>query len=149
MSLHQPSGHFTLHKVFSPVTHLGFGVWGTPGSRVWVWGVMLALRTFPELVWRSVQNLVEIGPPVRACKGDIERHFYRYRLHDSMKFLSGLLGLMSLESYEGVNVLSKKGKRGVILWTHGICTSRGPLDQNLILKFQFVQLSSFQVHPSF
>jgi len=32
---------------------------------------MLVLRTFPELVWRSVQNLVEIGPAVRAWKGDI------------------------------------------------------------------------------
>jgi len=32
------------------VTHLGFGVWGTPGSRDWVGGVMLVLRTFPELV---------------------------------------------------------------------------------------------------
>jgi len=32
---------------------------------------MLVLRTFPELVGRSVQNLVEIGPAVRACKGDI------------------------------------------------------------------------------
>jgi len=58
--------HFTLHKVFSPVTHLGLGVWGNPGSRGRVWGVMLVLRTFPELVGRSVQNLVEIGPAVRA-----------------------------------------------------------------------------------
>jgi len=55
MSLRHPSGHFTLHHY---VTHLGFGVWGTPGSRGWVGGVMLVLRTFPELVGRSVQNLV-------------------------------------------------------------------------------------------
>jgi len=27
-------------------------------------------RTFPELVWRSVQNLAEIGLAVRACKRD-------------------------------------------------------------------------------
>jgi len=66
MSLHHPSGHFTFHKVFSPVTHLGFGVWGTLGSRGRVCGVMLVLRTFPELGWRSVQNLVEIGPAVWA-----------------------------------------------------------------------------------
>jgi len=45
---------------------MGFGVWGTPGSRGRVCGVMLVLRTFPELVGRSVQNLVEIGPAVRA-----------------------------------------------------------------------------------
>jgi len=32
MSLCNPSGHFTSHKVFSPMTHLGFGVWGTRGS---------------------------------------------------------------------------------------------------------------------
>jgi len=36
------------------------------GSRGWVSGVVLVLRTFPELVWRSVQNLVEIGPAVQA-----------------------------------------------------------------------------------
>jgi len=50
------SGHFTLHKVFCPETHLGFGVWGTPGSGVWVGRVMLVLRTFPVWVGRSVQN---------------------------------------------------------------------------------------------
>jgi len=32
---------------------------------------MLVLRTFPELVGRSVQNLVEIGLAVRASKGYI------------------------------------------------------------------------------
>jgi len=31
---------------------------------------MLVLRTFPEMVWRSVQNLVEIGQAVRASKRD-------------------------------------------------------------------------------
>jgi len=36
--------------------HLDFGVWGIPGSRGWVGRVMLVLRTFPELVGRSVQN---------------------------------------------------------------------------------------------
>jgi len=35
MSLCHPSGHFKLHRVFSPVTYLGFGVWGTPGSSWW------------------------------------------------------------------------------------------------------------------
>jgi len=45
---------------------LGFGVWGTPGSRGQVCGVMLVLRTFPELVGRYVQNLAEIGLVVRA-----------------------------------------------------------------------------------
>jgi len=48
------------------MTHLGFGVWGTPESRGGVGGVMLVLRTFPEVVGRSVQNLVEIGPAVRT-----------------------------------------------------------------------------------
>jgi len=66
MSLCHPSGHFTLHKVFSLMTRLGFEVWGTPGSGGWVGGVMLVLRTFPELVGRFVQNLVEIGLAVRA-----------------------------------------------------------------------------------
>jgi len=42
---------------------------------------MLVLRTFPELVGRSVQNLVEIGPAVRALKGYLGTysHFYIYR----------------------------------------------------------------------
>jgi len=53
------------------VTRLGFGVWGTRESKGWVGGVMLVLRTFPELVGRSVQNLVEIGLAVRVRKGDI------------------------------------------------------------------------------
>jgi len=44
---------------------------------------MLALRTFPELVGRSVQNLVEIGLAVWARKGDIgtNSHFYKYRIY--------------------------------------------------------------------
>jgi len=58
MSLRRPSGHFTLHK--------GFRVWGTLVSGGQAGGVMLVLRTFPELTGRSVQNLVEIGPAVRA-----------------------------------------------------------------------------------
>jgi len=46
---------------------LDFGVWGTPESGGWVGGVMLMLRTFPELLWlRSVQNLVEIGMAVHV-----------------------------------------------------------------------------------
>jgi len=45
------------------MTYLGFGVWGTPGSKGQVGGVMPVLRTFPE---RSVQNLVEIGQAVCA-----------------------------------------------------------------------------------
>jgi len=65
------SGHFTSHKVFSPVTHLGFGVLGPPGSRGMVGVVKLVLRNFPELVGRSVQNLVEIGPAVWSLKGFI------------------------------------------------------------------------------
>jgi len=73
MSLRHPSGHFTLHK--------GFRVWGTLGSKSRVCRVMLVLRTFPELVGRSVQNLVEIGAAVRAGKGYIGKnsHFYIYR----------------------------------------------------------------------
>jgi len=53
--LTSPIWTFTLHKVFSPVTRLA-----------WVGGIMLVLRTFPKLVGRSKQNLVEIGTAVRA-----------------------------------------------------------------------------------
>jgi len=43
---------------------LKFLVWrlGYPG----VSGKILVLRTFPKLVWRSVQNLAEIGLAIRA-----------------------------------------------------------------------------------
>jgi len=54
--------------------YLGFGVWGTPGPRGWVGGVILVLRIFPELVWRSAQNLVEIGPAVHMQKRDTDRY---------------------------------------------------------------------------
>jgi len=51
-----------LRKVLSPVRPIWVFEFGaTPGSRCWVARVMLVLRTFPELVGRSVQNLVEIG----------------------------------------------------------------------------------------
>jgi len=46
------------------------------------------LRTFPELVGRSVKNLEEIGLAVRsACKGYIgtNGHFYIYRLEKCVK----------------------------------------------------------------
>jgi len=46
-------------------------VWGTPGSGGQVGMVRLALRTFPESVWRSVQNLVEIGKAVCVWKRGI------------------------------------------------------------------------------
>jgi len=42
--------HFLKSKVFSRVTCLGFGVWGTPGKGGRVGGVKLVLRTLPELV---------------------------------------------------------------------------------------------------
>jgi len=45
---------------------MSFGVWGTLWSGGRVGGVMLVLRTIPGLVGRSVQNLVGIGPAVRA-----------------------------------------------------------------------------------
>jgi len=56
--------HFLQSKGLSPVICLDFGVWGTPGSGGQVGRVLFVLRTFPELVWRSVQNLAEIGTAV-------------------------------------------------------------------------------------
>jgi len=55
------SGHPTGHFLFSGDLFLG-----TPGSGGQVGRVILVLSTFPELVWKSVQNLVEIGPAVCA-----------------------------------------------------------------------------------
>jgi len=84
-------------------THLGFEVWGTPGSRGRVCGVMLVLRTFPELVGRSAQNLVEIGPAVRAWKRDIgtNSHFYIYRRRKKKKMEE-----KSLFPWESINLTS-------------------------------------------
>jgi len=66
---------------------------------------MLLLRTFPELVGRSVQNLVEIGlaGPVKRVHRSIRTnsHFYIYRFVDE----SGNLGL-----------ISSQGKLLTILW---------------------------------
>jgi len=45
---------------------LVFGVWGTPGSGGQVGEAKLVFTTFPELVWWSVQNLVEIDAAVRG-----------------------------------------------------------------------------------
>jgi len=42
----------------------GFGAWGILGLGVRVGRVIFVKRAFPELVWRSVQNLVEIGKAV-------------------------------------------------------------------------------------
>jgi len=49
-----------------PIWVLKFGVPQGPGGQVG--RVKLVLRTFPELVGLSVQNLVEIGPAVQAWK---------------------------------------------------------------------------------
>jgi len=61
--------HYT--KFFSCHICLRVGVWGTPGSGGWIGGVLLVLGTFLELVWRSVQNLGEIGLADRAWKSDM------------------------------------------------------------------------------
>jgi len=58
MRLSHPSGNVMLDKVFSPVIHLCFGVWGTPGFVGRVEWVMLVLRTFTELV----EIGLEVGP---------------------------------------------------------------------------------------
>jgi len=47
---------------------------GYPRVRVWIGSVRLVLRTFPEAVWRSEQNLVDIGMAVRTSKREIARN---------------------------------------------------------------------------
>jgi len=59
---------FLFSKVFSQVICLGFGVKGSG------WQVRCVLRALPKSVWRSLQNLVEIGPTVRAWKRDTGTH---------------------------------------------------------------------------
>jgi len=63
------------------VTCLDFEDWDTLGLGGKVGGVILVLRNFLELVWRSEQNLVEIGLAVHARKRDvgIKSIFYVYR----------------------------------------------------------------------
>jgi len=90
MSLCHPSGHFTLHKVLSPVTQLDFGVsWGGIG------GVMLVLRSFPILVGRPVQNWVRIGPAVRAWKGYTGTN-------SPFIYIDGFIGEIGRSSWEGI-----------------------------------------------
>jgi len=69
-----PTWTFYVTQSFSPVICLGFELWGTLGSRGSVGGVILAFRTFSELVLRSVQNLVEICLAVRLWKRDLGRY---------------------------------------------------------------------------
>jgi len=54
MSLRHPYGHLTLHKVFSPMARLGFGVWGTLGSAGQVGGFM-QLVTFIYINWDDIK----------------------------------------------------------------------------------------------
>jgi len=71
MSFCHPSGHFTLHKVFSPVTHLGFGVPQSPG--VMLGGEVCAkfggdicplfMREPPD---QSPPNFAQTSPPIRG-----------------------------------------------------------------------------------
>jgi len=70
--------HFLLSKIFSSMICLDFGVCGTLGSGDWVGEVILVLRTFPELVWRSVQILVEIGQAVRVLKREYMKTISQY-----------------------------------------------------------------------
>jgi len=106
------SGHFTLHKVFSPVTHLGFRVWGTPGSRGQIGWVILVLRTLPGLVWRSVQNLVEIGSGVKRVHRYVgtNSHFYIYRY----TFLTGRFYFVKKnQEVYSINMVFKRMNLGV------------------------------------
>jgi len=64
--LTSPSLTFYATQSFLSCDPFGFWSLGYPGSRGWIGGVMLVLRTFPELAGRSVQNLVEIGLAVGA-----------------------------------------------------------------------------------
>jgi len=57
-----------LHKVFLPCSAK---VLGTEGLGGWDWQGHTCVKIFPELMWSSVQNLVEIGRAVRAWKRDI------------------------------------------------------------------------------
>jgi len=63
MSLCHLSGHFTLNKVFSSVTHLGFRVWGTTGVQGLGWRGHTCVKNLPR-VFR--EGLCKIGPVIRA-----------------------------------------------------------------------------------
>jgi len=70
------------------VISLGFGVLGTLGSGGRDGGVILVLRTFPKLVWRSIQNWVGIGLAGHMWKRDTDTYigtnslFWIYKLKD-------------------------------------------------------------------
>jgi len=69
-ALHRKINAFFVKQSFFSNDLYRFRSLGTPGKGGRVVRVRLVSRTFPELVWRSVQNLVEIGLAVCAWKRD-------------------------------------------------------------------------------
>jgi len=65
-SIKIPIGTFYISHSFFSHDLLRFWSLGYPGVRGLGWLVILGLRIFPELVWWSVQNLVEIGTAVHS-----------------------------------------------------------------------------------
>jgi len=70
-----PSEHFTLHKVFSPVTLKGFGVWGTQGSRGLGWRGHTCVKDLP---WVGGEVCAKFGGDWSG--GSREKEEYRYSL---------------------------------------------------------------------
>jgi len=60
-NLRVPVGSFYITQSFSHVICKRFGVWGSPGSRGQVGGVIVVLKTFTELVGRSGGSPVKEG----------------------------------------------------------------------------------------
>jgi len=61
---------FFVKKKFFSCNLFRFGSLGYPGVRGRVGRVILMLKNFPDLVWKSVQNLVWIGLAVHTWKRD-------------------------------------------------------------------------------
>jgi len=107
--------HSILMATSDMVICIGYGVWGNPGSKL-VSGVKLVLRTFPELVWRSVQNLAKIGLAVRAWKR-VHRYIVCFIYIDlcfsyrSLKSARQMAAEASLEDEAAVAASSRKTKK--------------------------------------
>jgi len=121
--LRVPIKTFYVTQSFSPVIWLGFVVCGTPWSRGWVAGVIHVLRTFPLLVRRSVQNLVEIGLAVRAWKRDTGRYIYMFYIYRRVTFdYFFILGKFFKNLIDPTLILANPALTGVNLLTCPILT---------------------------
>jgi len=84
-----PSGHFTSHKVFSPVNRLGFGVWGTPLVQGLGWWGHACVKNLPWVggeVWAKFGGGWSNSSGVKRGHIGTNSLFYIYRRYQLVIF---------------------------------------------------------------